>query len=170
MDTLAAIRARAVASLIPLPRSIHLQLISNSSLSRGISSFSFALRLRNFILTRGGMAKSTSRYAVPHLHGALDALRCCCTCNERGHQHTVTRRFGRDGVHLRNVRVNVRLQSKSSLRRKAPSHFERRDLITHLFEDRQGIADLLSEGIKFGHDPAGSIGKVWQGKVRHRRQ
>src|SRR6266702_8945214 len=65
MDTLAAIRARAVASLIPLPRSIHLQLISNSSLSRGISSFSFALRLRNFILTRGGMAKSTSRYAVP---------------------------------------------------------------------------------------------------------
>jgi hypothetical protein len=110
-----------------------------------------------------GNSKIHVEIRCSHSHCALDAFRCCCTCNERGHQHTVTRRFGRDGIHLRNVRVTVRLQSKPSLGRKAPSHFEYRDLIAHLFEDRQGIADLLSEAIEFGHHPAGRIGKVWQG-------
>ena len=39
----------------------HLQAISNSSASRSISSLSLAFELTNFMFTRGGTAKSTSR-------------------------------------------------------------------------------------------------------------
>jgi hypothetical protein len=48
-----------------------LQAISKSSKSRGTSSFSFAFKLTHFMLTFGGTAKSTSRYAVPNFIGAL---------------------------------------------------------------------------------------------------
>jgi hypothetical protein len=44
----------------------YLQAISKSSKSRGVSSFSFAFELTNFMLTLGGIAKSTSRNAVPN--------------------------------------------------------------------------------------------------------
>ena len=43
-------------------------------------------------------------------------------------------------------------------------------LKTHLFEDRQSIADLLGEGIKLGHHPACRIRKVRERKVGHRWQ
>lgn len=35
--------------------------------------------------------------------------------------------------------------------RQAPCNFEGRDFITHLFKDRQRVANLLSEGVEFSH-------------------
>lgn len=57
---LIAITAVRYAHTVPTT-TVHLQAISSSSLSRNASSFSLALELMNFMLTRGGNAKSTSR-------------------------------------------------------------------------------------------------------------
>ena len=112
------------------------------------------------MLTRGGTAKSTSRYAVPSFMVLWIRLAVAALVISAETNTPPLVAFAAMAFTFWTSAFPLDFSRSRAFWQKSPRHLKCRDLIAHLFENGQSVANLLRKGIELSQQPALGVGEV----------